>query len=76
MSTTRSCVISSRLMTYPHFTLVSLPETLPVHYENTPLQYTVVFNGYKNDNFQMKNCDIFHISAQYIDCGYTLEPPH
>ena len=23
----------------------------------------------------MKNCDVFLISAQYIDCGYTLEPP-
>ena len=22
-----------------------------------------------------KNSDIFHISAQNIDCGYTLEPP-
>ena len=25
--------------------------------------------------FQIKNSDIFHISAQNIDCGYTLEPP-
>ena len=24
----------------------------------------------------MKNYDIFHISAQNIDCGYSLEPPH
>ena len=23
----------------------------------------------------MKNSDIFHISAQNIDCGYLLEPP-
>ena len=22
----------------------------------------------------MKNSDIFHISAQNIDCGYSLEP--
>ena len=22
-----------------------------------------------------KNCDIFHITAQNIDCGYSLEPP-
>ena len=28
----------------------------------------------KNDNFQMKNCDIFLIFAQNIDHGYTLEP--
>ena len=29
----------------------------------------------KNEKFQMKNSDIFHISAQNIDCGYSLEPP-
>ena len=29
----------------------------------------------RNENFQIKNFDIFHISAQNIDCGYTLEPP-
>ena len=29
----------------------------------------------KNENFQIKNCDIFHVSAQNIDCGYSLEPP-
>ena len=45
-------------------------------YENTPMQYTAIFHGYKNGNFPMKNCDIFLIFAQNIDCGYTLEPPH
>ena len=29
----------------------------------------------KNENFQIKNSDIFHVSAQNIDCGYVLEPP-
>ena len=29
----------------------------------------------KNENFQVKNSDIFHISAQNIDCGYSLELP-
>ena len=24
--------------------------------------------------FRLKNSDIFHISAQNIDCGYSLEP--
>ena len=46
------------------------------HYENTPMQYTAIFHGCKNDNFQMKKCDNFLIFAQNIDCGYTLEPPH
>ena len=30
----------------------------------------------KPENFQIKICDDFHISAQNIDCGYSLEPPH
>ena len=29
----------------------------------------------KTENFQIKNSDIFHISAQNIDYGYLLEPP-
>ena len=29
----------------------------------------------KKENFQMKSSDIFHISAQSIDCEYSLEPP-
>ena len=29
----------------------------------------------KTENFQIKTSDIFHISAQNIDCRYTLEPP-
>ena len=27
------------------------------------------------ENFQIKKSDIFHISVQNIDCGYSLEPP-
>ena len=46
------------------------------HYENMPMQYTAFFQGCKNDNFQMKNCDIFLIFAQNIVRWYTLEPPH
>ena len=29
----------------------------------------------KTEKFQIKNSDIFHISAQNIDYGYSLEPP-
>ena len=29
-----------------------------------------------NENFQMKISDNFRISAQNIDCEYSLEPPH
>ena len=49
---------------------------LTVHYDNTPMQNTVIFHGRKNGNFQMKNCNIFLIFGQNIDRGYTLEPQH
>ena len=29
----------------------------------------------KTENFQRKNSDIFHVSPQNIDFGYSLEPP-
>ena len=28
----------------------------------------------KSEKFQIKNSDVFHISAKNIDCGYSLEP--
>ena len=37
-------------------------------------KYTENFTT-KNENFQTKNSDIFHISAQNEDCGYSLKPP-
>ena len=30
-----------------------------IHYENTPMQYTAIFHGCKNHNFQIKNVIIF-----------------
>ena len=42
------------------------------HYENTPIQ---IYRGF---HLKKKNSDkklIFHISAQNIYCGYSLEPP-
>ena len=45
------------------------------HYENTPIQIYRKFHLQKNENFQIKNSDIFYISAQNIDCRYSLEPP-
>ena len=47
-----------------------------IHYENTPIQIYRKFHLQKNWKFSdKKNSDIFHISAQHIDCGYSLEPP-
>ena len=39
-----------------------------------PIQIYWKFYHKKNENFQINNPDIFHISAQNIDCGYSLEP--
>ena len=38
-------------------------------------KYTENFTTKNNEKFQIKISDIFHISAQNIDCGYSLEPP-
>ena len=47
-----------------------------VHYKNTPIQIYRKFHLQKlktsSDN---KNSDTFPISAQKIDCGYSLDPP-
>ena len=46
------------------------------HYENMPIQIYRNISPPKTENFQIKkNSEIFHISAQNIDCGYSLEPP-
>ena len=40
-----------------------------------PIQIYWKFYHQKKRKFLDKNSDIFHISAQNIDCGYSLEPP-
>ena len=47
-----------------------------MHYENMPIQIYRKFHLQKHGIFRIKKNDIFHISAQNIDCGYLLEPPH
>ena len=47
-----------------HFLLVTfVPRWLTrlkiLHYENTPMQYTAIFHGCKNDNFQFNFFDFF-----------------
>ena len=43
-----------------------------IHYENTPIQ---IYWKFYHQKLYIKNSDILHISAQNIDCGYSLEPP-
>ena len=38
-------------------------------------KYIENFTSIKTENFQIKNPDNFHIFAQNINCGYSLEPP-
>ena len=45
------------------------------HYEITPMLSTAIFQGCKNNNFQMKKSDIFLNFTQNIDRWYLLEPP-
>ena len=44
------------------------------HYVNTPIQIYRKFHFQKLKFFRIKNSDMFHISSQNIDCGYSLEP--
>ena len=45
------------------------------HYENKPVIYTENFTTKKKPKVIRYKSDIFHISDQNIDCGYSLEPP-
>ena len=50
-------------------------ECFQLHNEKPPIQMHWNFFRRKNENFQMKNFDIFLISTQNIDCGCMFEPP-
>ena len=54
----------------PDDVFVQICKSLPIHYSNILKNLPA-----KNKYFQIKNFDIFHISAQYINCEYSLEPP-
>ena len=45
-----------------------------IHYENKTIQIYIENFTTKNWKFFDKSSDIFHISAQNIVCGYSLEP--
>ena len=45
------------------------------HYENTPIQKIRKISPQKSVNFQKKIRIFVYISAQNIDCEYSLEPP-
>ena len=41
-----------------------------IHYTNTPMQYTAIFHGFKNVNFQMKTIIFFFLF--FFFCSKTL----
>ena len=51
----------------------NLIENAKGHYENMPIQIYRKFHLQKLKIFKYKNSDIFQISAQNIDCRYSLE---
>ena len=51
------------------------PKSVSLHYENTPIQISRKVYLQKMKIFRCKTSDIFHISAQNIDYGYSLESP-
>ena len=70
----RLCFSSTSQLYYVWIYVKLLDEWQTVHYENIPIQIYWKVNHRKIENFQTKNSNIFHISAQNIDCGYSLEP--
>ena len=57
------------------YTCIDIILIWDIHYENMPIQIHVYRNFTNKDKEIIKNSDNFHISAQNIDCGYSLEPP-
>ena len=41
----------------------------------TKIRLSKYLENFTSKTFQIKNLIFFHISAQNIDCGYSLEPP-
>ena len=52
----------------------NMDKTLRKHAYSNIFKYIEIFTIKKIENFQIKISDILHISAQNIDCGYSLEP--
>ena len=53
--------------------LQTLRLVTPIITKTRLFKYTENFTTKKKQNFQIKNSDSFLISAQNIDCGYSLE---
>ena len=69
------CLVKGLKCLLLHLTLVLLNPGFPCPLrKHAYFKYTENF-ATKKSNFLIKNSDILHISAQTIDCGYSLELP-
>ena len=66
------CTVCHGLFAFPLAVIGRLCSALQKHAYSNILRTQITT---KNENFQMKNSDSFHISAQNIGFGYLLEPP-
>ena len=57
------------ILRFRHGLLVPMAD----HYENIPIQIYWKFHNQKTESFQIKILLDFQISAQNMDCGYSLE---
>ena len=67
--------ITDSILLYCLLWLIEMNTQFSRNYENMPIQIYWKFHHQNTQDFSDKNSDIFHISAQNIDCGYSLEPP-
>ena len=51
------------------------PNCLSLTLRKTPIQIYIKKSPPRTEKFQIKYSDIFHISVQNINCGYSFVPP-
>ena len=66
---------SDQNLHWPHFGLPRMQTTKRPSLRKHAYSNILKILPSKNKSFQIKISDIFHISAQNIVCGYSLEPP-
>ena len=61
---------------YPEKSLLILMRSPSLHYDKTPMKYTANFYGCKNDNFLIKNNNVYPCTPQfyYIKGGVRGSP--
>ena len=71
-----SCALKVKVILHGQSSNDSIPCPLcNFHYENTPIQIYWEIYHQKMETFRWKFLIFFLISAQNLDCGYSLEPP-